>query len=66
MDNFGGIPGQQLVAIFVLGFILLNYPVLAIFNVDGLVFGIPILYAYIFVTWAALISLTIIVIGWRK
>ena len=58
--------GQKLIVIFVTGFILLNYPVLAIFNIDGLVFGIPILYLYIFVTWMALIGFTIIVIGWRK
>ena len=66
MDNFGRIPGQQLIAIFVLGCILLNYPVLAIFNTDGLVLGVPILYLYIFMAWTVLISLTIIVIGWRK
>ena len=66
MNNFGRMSGQKLVAVFVMGFILLNYPVLAIFNIDGLVFGIPVLYLYIFVTWMALISLTIIVIGWRK
>jgi hypothetical protein len=66
MDNFGRLSGQRLVAIFVMGFLLLNYPVLAIFNIDGMVFEIPILYLYIFVTWAVLICLTIIIIGWRK
>jgi hypothetical protein len=66
MNNFGRISGQKLIAIFVMGLLLLNYPVLAIFNINGLVFGIPILYLYIFVTWAVLICLTIIVMGWRK
>ncbi|MBL8286954.1 MAG: hypothetical protein JNL85_03135 [Rubrivivax sp.] len=48
---------QRLVALFALGTLLLTYPVLALFNRDGLVFGVPILYAYLFGAWAALIAL---------
>ena len=40
-----------------LGCVLFNFPVLAIFNVAGFVLGIPVLYAYIFVAWALLIAL---------
>ncbi len=53
---------QRLVALCMLGFVLFNYPVLAIFNVPGAVLGIPILYAYIFVAWALLIALMALVI----
>jgi hypothetical protein len=40
-----------------LGVLLFNYPILALFNVAGTVFGVPTLYAYIFIAWAALIGL---------
>jgi hypothetical protein len=48
---------QRFVALCMLGFLLFNYPVLALFNVPGTVLGVPVLYAYIFVAWAALIGL---------
>ena len=53
--------GQRLVAICLLGALLFNFPVLALFNVPGAVFGVPLLYAYIFLAWAALISLMALV-----
>jgi hypothetical protein len=49
--------GQRFVALCALGFLLFNYPVLAIFNVSGAVFGVPVLYAYLFAAWSALIAL---------
>jgi hypothetical protein len=49
--------GQRLVALAMLGCVLFNYPILAIFNVPAAVAGIPVLYAYIFVAWALLIAL---------
>jgi hypothetical protein len=49
--------GQRLIALCMLGCLLFNYPILALFNRAATVFGIPILYAYIFVVWAVLIAL---------
>ena len=49
--------GQRFVALCALGLLLFNYPILALFNVPGAVFGVPALYAYIFIVWAALIAL---------
>jgi len=49
--------GQRFVAICMLGIVLFNFPVLALFNVGGTVLGIPVLYAYIFAAWALLIAL---------
>jgi hypothetical protein len=49
--------GQRLIALFVLGWLLFNYPVLSLFNVPAVAFGVPVLYAYIFVAWALLIAL---------
>ena len=53
---------QRLVALFLLGALLFNYPLLAVFNRAAEVFGIPVLYAYIFFAWAALIGLLALVV----
>ena len=53
--------GPRLVAVFLLGVLLFNYPLLALFNRDVSVFGIPLLYAYIFLAWALLIGLLALV-----
>jgi len=49
--------GQRLIALCMLGCVLFNFPILALFNVPGTLFGVPILYAYIFLAWALLIAL---------
>ena len=49
--------GQRLIALFVLGCLLFNYPVLSLFNVPAEAFGVPVLYAYIFAAWALLVAL---------
>ena len=48
---------QRLVALFMLGWLLLTYPLLALFNRGGSVAGIPLLYVYLFGAWALLIVL---------
>ena len=48
--------GQRLVGLCLLGFVLFNYPFLALFNVPSSIFGIPLLYAWIFFAWAVLIA----------
>jgi hypothetical protein len=49
--------GARFIALCMLGMVLFNFPLLALFNVPATVFGVPVLYAYIFVAWAALIGL---------
>ena len=49
--------GQRFVALCMLGILLFNYPILALFNVPGVLFGVPLLYAYMFIAWALLIAL---------
>jgi hypothetical protein len=49
--------GQRFVALCMLGMLLFNYPILTLFNVSGAVLGVPVLYAYLFIAWAALIAL---------
>ena len=52
----------RLIALCMLGCLLFNYPILALFNVPGAVLGIPVLYAYIFTVWALLIALMALVV----
>ena len=55
MSEFQG-KGARLVALCMLGMLLFNFPILALFNVAGTVFGVPALYAYVFLAWAGLIA----------
>ncbi len=48
---------ERLVALAAMGGILFNYPLLDTFAVDGLLWGAPVLYLYLFTTWGALIAL---------
>jgi hypothetical protein len=52
---------QRFVALCMLGLLLFNFPILALFNVAGTVFGVPVLYAYLFVAWFLLIGLMALV-----
>jgi hypothetical protein len=54
---------ERPVALFLLGMLLLNYPLLPLFNGDGTLLGIPALYAYIFAAWLGLIALLAATIG---
>jgi len=49
--------GERLVAAFLCGSLLFNYPLLSLFDTGGSLFGIPLLYAYVFVGWAGLIAM---------
>jgi hypothetical protein len=51
------ITGQRLAAIFLLGCVLFNYPLIALFNKPGEILDIPLLYLYLFGAWALLIGL---------
>ena len=55
--------GERLGAIFLLGLILFNPLLVQIFDggADVVLFGIPLLYLYLFVSWAVLIGLMALV-----
>ena len=53
--------GEWLVGLFLLGCLLFNFPLLALFNVRATLFGIPMLYAYLFTAWALLIALVALI-----
>ena len=61
MDEFE-VKAPRLVTLCMLGVLLFNYPILALFNVSVTVFGIPILYAYIFAAWSLLIACMALVV----
>jgi hypothetical protein len=65
MDKFK-IKGQRLVALCMLGCLLFNYPILALFNRPGAVLGVPILYGYIFAVWGVLIALMALVVETKE
>jgi hypothetical protein len=52
-----GIDQQWLIAVFILGGVLFNYPILSLFNAPAILFGIPVLYVYIFLAWGFVIAL---------
>lgn len=58
--------GDRLIAVFLLGLLLLTPPLMAIFNVDRLLFGIPLLYLYLFGAWILLVVLVWAVLRPRR
>lgn len=49
--------GDRMIATFLLGCVLFNYPLLALFDRTSQIFGIPLVYAYIFLAWLLVIAL---------
>jgi hypothetical protein len=47
---------QRLVALFCCGWVLLNFPLLGLWDVDTTVLGVPLLPAALFTLWALLIA----------
>jgi hypothetical protein len=55
--NRSSLTAQRLAALFLLGCALFNWPLLALFNRSAEIFGIPLLYAFLFGSWLLLIAL---------
>ena len=53
---------QRLVALCALGWVLFNFPFLALFNQPSAIFGIPLLYAYLFGIWAMLVLIAAFIV----
>jgi len=51
---------ERLVALFVVAFLLFNYPLLSLFADDALIFGLPVFTVYLFTAWGVVIAL----LGW--
>lgn len=63
--KYSRLAGQRLVALFLLGALLFNYPLLALFNYGVNLLGIPLLYLYLFVTWLVLLVLMAVAVERR-
>ena len=63
--NQPSLKGQRLAALFLLGVLLFNYPLLQLFARNGMVWGVPLLYCYVFCACAALIGLMALVVERR-
>jgi hypothetical protein len=57
---FEGLGAQRCVALFLAGWLLLNFPLIALWDRDALVFGLPLFPAALFVVWGVVIALA----GW--
>ena len=47
----------RMVAVATLAVVLFDYPLLALFDVDVRVLGVPLLWAYLFTAWAGVIAI---------
>jgi hypothetical protein len=57
---------RRLAGVFFLGWALLNYPILALFNLPTFFGGIPLLYGYVFAVWGLIICLCAAVTGGNR
>ncbi len=55
--HHSSLTAQRLAALFLLGCVLFDYPLLALFNRDAELFGVPLLYGYVFGAWILLIAI---------
>lgn len=53
---------QKLIILSIVAFIVMNIPFLLVFNIEGAVFGIPILYFSIFGIWLVVIIISYVVL----
>ena len=53
---FKGLAAQRLVALFVAGWALLSFPLLALWDHDLSLLGVPMLPAMLFLLWALLVA----------
>lgn len=56
----GSLRRARMVAVAALAILLFNFPLLALFDVDVRVLGVPLLWAYLFTAWAVVIA----VVAW--
>lgn len=52
-----GATGERSIVTFLFAVLAFSPPVLSIFSADVFVFGVPLLFLYLFVVWAAIVAL---------
>ena len=63
--NGPGPNAERLLALFALGVVLFNPPLLSLFSVDAMLVGFPALYIYIFASWTILVVLVAVIVNRR-
>jgi hypothetical protein len=58
--------GKRLIAIFLFGLAAFNFPLLAVAESSGTLFGLPPLFAYLFGVWVGLILLLALIVERRR
>jgi len=53
---------ERLAALMLGGLALLNFPLLSLFSFSGFVFGVPVLYFYLFSAWTLIAGVTAFVL----
>ncbi len=53
---FQGLAAQRLLALFVAGWLVFDFPLLSVWDRDATLFGIPLFPAALFIAWAVLIA----------
>jgi hypothetical protein len=59
---FKGLRSQRLMALFAAGALLFNFPLLALWDRDVLILGVPLFPAALFLVWAVLIVLLALIV----
>jgi hypothetical protein len=60
------VKGQRLIALFLLGLLLFDYPLFALFAGPAHVLGIPLVHLYVFFAWGLVIALMAFVVERRR
>jgi hypothetical protein len=58
--------GQRLAVVFVVGLLVFNYPLMSLASTDTTLFGIPVLYLYLFGSWALIVGTMALIIERRR
>jgi len=54
--------GERLISLLIVGIILLNFPLLSVFNKTYLLLGFPVLFLYLFSIWGLIIGAMVLVL----
>jgi hypothetical protein len=63
--TFDSRTGERLVALLLAGIITWTYPVLFLFGADVRIFGVPLLYLYLYLSWGLFVGGVALIIEWR-
>lgn len=64
--NSSGALEEKVLALFAVGVLLFNPPLLSLFSVNASLFGFPALYIYLFTSWGTAIGLVAYMVNRRK